>query len=419
MNRRHFFARVGSRLLGSLAATVPLSGYSAAPRPLANPEQMSQPGGPSNAGPRSVKLFLCGDVMTGRGVDQILPYPSKPHLYEPYVRSALGYVEIAEQLKGPIARPVDFAYIWGEALGELERARPDARIINLETAVTVAEDAWPGKGIHYRMHPANAPVLSAAGIDCCTLANNHVLDWGYAGLTETLDTLRRAGIRTAGAGRDEGEAAAPATIELRDGARILVFAFGMQSAGVPVGWAAGKSRGGVSFLGDLSKQTADRVARRVHAVKQPGDIVVASIHWGGNWGYAITRAERYFAHELIDTGGVNVVHGHSSHHPKAIEIYRDKPILYGCGDFLNDYEGIRGRESFRPDLTLMYFPTFDGTTGRLSRFTLVPMRIEHFRLNRAREEDARWFEETLNHEGRDFGTRLDRQRDNTFLLRWS
>jgi poly-gamma-glutamate capsule biosynthesis protein CapA/YwtB (metallophosphatase superfamily) len=114
--------------------------------------------------PRSPTHNRAGDVMTGRGIDQILPYPSKPHLYEPYVRSALGYVEIVEQLKGPIARPVDFAYIWGETLGELERARPDARIINLETAVTVAEDAWPGKGIHYRMHPANAPVLSAAGI---------------------------------------------------------------------------------------------------------------------------------------------------------------------------------------------------------------------------------------------------------------
>ena len=120
---------------------------------------MSQPGGSSNAGSHSIKLFLCGDVMIGRGVDQILPHPSKPHLFEPYVRSALDYVEIAEQLHGPIRRPVDFAYIWGDALAELERARPDARIINLETAITTAEDAWPGKGIHYRMHPANAATL--------------------------------------------------------------------------------------------------------------------------------------------------------------------------------------------------------------------------------------------------------------------
>ena len=145
---------------------------------------------------------------------------------------------------------------------------------------------------------------------------------------------------------------------------------------------------------------------------------MASIHWGGNWGYPVERTERHFAHQLIDTGGVNIVHGHSSHHPKAIEIYRDKPILYGCGDFLNDYEGIRGHESFRSDLTLMYFPTFDVATGKLARFALVPMRIRHFRVNRACEEEAGWLEEMLNREGRNFGTRVARQRDDTFLLQW-
>jgi len=135
-----------------------------------------------------VTLFLCGDVMTGRGVDQILPHPSAPHLYESAARSARSYVEIAEAATGPIARPVDAAYIWGDALSELERVQPRARIINLETAVTTSEDAWPDRGIHYRMHPKNVGCLTAARIDCCELANNHVLDWGAAGLVETLDT---------------------------------------------------------------------------------------------------------------------------------------------------------------------------------------------------------------------------------------
>src|SRR5512146_388158 len=109
-----------------------------------------------------VTLFLCGDVMTGRGVDQILPHPGKPHLFESYVRSATGYVELAERASGAFKRPVDFAYIWGHALAEFGRVRPDARIVNLETSVTASEDAWPGKGIHYRMHPANVPCLTAA-----------------------------------------------------------------------------------------------------------------------------------------------------------------------------------------------------------------------------------------------------------------
>ncbi len=145
---------------------------------------------------------------------------------------------------------------------------------------------------------------------------------------------------------------------------------------------------------------------------------MASIHWGSNWGYGIPKAQRTFAHRLIDAAAVDVVHGHSSHHPKGIEVYRDRVILFGCGDFLNDYEGIRGYEAFRSDLALMYFPTFDRASGRLIQFALTPTRIRRFRVNRAQEADARWLEEMLNREGRDLGTRVERQRDNGFVLRW-
>lgn len=198
---------------------------------------------------RRITLFLCGDVMTGRGIDQILPHPGKPHIFESYMRSALGYVELAEEVNGRIRHPVDFAYIWGDAMGAFQRAAPDLRIINLETAVTTSEDAWPNKGIHYRMHPANLPCLTAADINCCILANNHVMDWGYKGLAETLDSLHRAGIGTCGAGRDAAEAAGPAILNIPDKGRVLVFAWGTEDSGVPREWAADVSRPGVNFTG--------------------------------------------------------------------------------------------------------------------------------------------------------------------------
>jgi poly-gamma-glutamate synthesis protein (capsule biosynthesis protein) len=379
---------------------------------------MTQPRESLRPGSRAVTLFLCGDVMTGRGIDQILPHPGKPHLYEPYMRSALGYVELAERATGPIHRPVDFSYIWGDALAELDRVRPDARIINLETAVTDAEDAWPGKGIHYRMHPANAPCLSAAGTDCCVLANNHVLDWGYRGLADTLGALRGAGIRTAGAGRDAAEAAAPAVIELPDKGRVLVFAFGMESAGVPREWAAGRDRAGVSFLADLSAGSVEGIAAQVGAAKQAGDLVVASIHWGSNWGYDVPRSQREFARRLIESAGVDLVHGHSSHHPRGLEVYRERLILHGCGDFLNDYEGISGHEAFRSDLALMYLPTLDAATGRLAGLVMKPTQIRHFRVNRAAEADAHWIERMLNREGAKLGTRVARRGEATLELIW-
>jgi poly-gamma-glutamate synthesis protein (capsule biosynthesis protein) len=363
-----------------------------------------------------VTLFLCGDVMTGRGVDQILPHPSAPQLYESGTSSAKSYVAIAEAATGPIPRVVDPAYIWGDALFELERRKPQARIINLETAVTTSEDAWPGKGIHYRMHPENVGCLTAAKLDCCVLANNHVLDWGRAGLLETLDRLRARGIHTAGAGRDLAEASAPAAIELAGGGRVLVFSFGCEDAGVLPEWGADRDRPGVNLLESLSSEAVERVARQVRATKRDFDIAVVSIHWGGNWGYDIPKRHRSFARGLVDAGGADLVHGHSSHHPMGFEVYRDRLILYGCGDFLNDYEGIGGYEEYRSDLTAMYFPTLEAATGRLARLVLVPMQVRHFRVNRAEEADGRWLETTLRRETAELGSKLERQADGSLLL---
>jgi poly-gamma-glutamate synthesis protein (capsule biosynthesis protein) len=172
-----------------------------------------------------VTLLLAGDLMTGRAIDQILPHPGEPTLYEPYVKSATRYLELAEQANGPISRSANFSYIWGDAIDELDRIGADIRIVNLETAVTRSNDYWKGKSIHDRMHPENVPCITAAKIDCCTLANNHVLDWGYSGLAETLSTLTKAKVKTAGAGLRRQEAGAPAILELPGPARVIVFSY--------------------------------------------------------------------------------------------------------------------------------------------------------------------------------------------------
>lgn len=367
---------------------------------------------------QSVTLFMCGDVMTGRGIDQILPHPSAPVIHEPFMKSAQGYVELAERASGPIQKPVDFPYIWGDALAELERAAPDVRLINLETSVTQSDQYWRDKGIHYRMHPQNLPCLTAAGIDCCALANNHVLDWGYAGLRETLQTLEKASIQYAGAGRDLREAQAPAVMEVEDGERVLVFAYGVTTSGIPSSWAASEGSPGVNLLPDLSDATVRQIKEKVEEVKRQGDVVVASIHWGGNWGYTVPPRQIEFAHKLIDEAHVDVIHGHSSHHVKAVEVYRGRPIIYGAGDFINDYEGIEGYEEFRPDLTLMYFVRLDPSTGELVELRMTPMQIKHLRLNRASETDARWLRDLLNREGERFGTGAELNEDSTLTLRW-
>jgi poly-gamma-glutamate synthesis protein (capsule biosynthesis protein) len=368
-------------------------------------------------GPNVITLFLCGDVMTGRGIDQVLPHPSPPRLYEPYVKSALTYVEMAEQANDPIPKPVDFPYVWGDALAELERMRPDARIINLETSLTRSEEAEP-KGINYRMSPENVGCITAAGIDCCVLANNHVLDWGSSGLSETLQTLRNAGVKTAGAGSDLRQAEAPAVLEVPGKGRVVVFSFGETSSGIPREWAAAADRPGVNLLEDLSGRTVARIAGQVTAAKRPGDTVVASVHWGGNWGYHIPREQQDFAHGLIDEAGVDIVYGHSSHHPKRIEVYQGKLILYGCGDFINDYEGIAGYEEYRDDLVLMYFPAIEPESRKLVDLRMTPLQIKNFRLNRPSRSDRQWLRRVLERESHGFGVHLEEAGDAGVWLRW-
>lgn len=355
--------------------------------------------------------------MTARGIDQVLPHPADPRLHEYYVRSALRYVELAEKVNGPIPAPVDFAYVWGDALAELERVGPDARIVNLETAVTTS-DTYVPKGINYRMSPANIDVLTVAGIDCAVLANNHVLDWGEAGLSETLATLASAGIRTAGAGESWEAASAPAIVNVGAKGRVLVFSYGTESSGIASDWGATESRAGVARVEHLSPTSVRRVAEDVGKIKRPGDIVVASLHWGGNWGYEIPQEHRSFAHGLIERAGVDVVHGHSSHHVMGIEAYQDRLILYGCGDFINDYEGIQGHESYRDDLGLMYFPCVDRGSGRLQALDMTPTRLERFQVHLASNQEARWLEDVLNREGRPLGTAVVRHTDNRLRLRW-
>jgi poly-gamma-glutamate capsule biosynthesis protein CapA/YwtB (metallophosphatase superfamily) len=349
--------------------------------------------------------FLCGDVMTGRGIDQILPHGGDPMLREPVVDDARTYVRLAEQASGPIPAPVDFTWPWGDALGLLEEFAPDLRLINLETAITADGEFAPNKAVHYRMHPENVACLTAIRPHACALANNHILDFGPQGLADTLDALNEAGIHGIGAGLDAEQAARPAAIELPDGRRVVIASCGMESSGIPRRWAASVGRPGVALAADRSDDSAGQIADRVLEAKRPGDITVVSVHWGSNWGYDVESGQVRFAHRLVDAG-VDIVHGHSSHHPRPIELYRGKLILYGCGDMIDDYEGIGGYEAFRPELRLLYFASVDPGADHVVTVRMVPMRTRKMRLERVTHDDVEWLRSTLDNVSQQFGTHV-------------
>jgi poly-gamma-glutamate capsule biosynthesis protein CapA/YwtB (metallophosphatase superfamily) len=360
-------------------------------------------------------VFLTGDVMTGRGIDQILPHRGDPQLRESWVTDARTYVALAEKVNGRVPAPTDFGWPWGAALPLLEEFAPDVRLINLETTITAGGEFAPGKAVHYRMHPDNIACLTVIRPDACALANNHILDFGYRGLADTLQALRAAGIRCVGAGLDAQQAEHPVEVAIAGDGRAVIASCGLASSGIPRRWAAGAARPGVAFVPDLSERSAAAIAERLLQWKRPGDTAIVSVHWGSNWGYDVDSSQVRFAHRLIDAG-VDVVHGHSSHHPRPVEVYRGKLILYGCGDTIDDYEGIGTFEAFRHELRLLYFASIRPDTGRLTTLRMIPMRMRRMRLEQASREEAEWLRSTLERISRPFDTRLRETADGALAL---
>jgi poly-gamma-glutamate synthesis protein (capsule biosynthesis protein) len=227
--------------------------------------------------------------------------------------------------------------------------------------------------------------------------------------------LSGAGLRAVGAGPDREAARRPAAVPV-GGGRVVIVSCGAASAGIPGSWAAAVGRPGVNLLRGLSPAAAEDVLGQIHSAKRPGDIAVVSIHWGSNWGYGVDADQVRFARQLID-GGADLVHGHSSHHPRPIEVFRGKLILYGCGDCIDDYEGITGHQAYRDDLRLLYFASLDPGTGQLAALRMAPMRARQMRLHHAPAADRRWLRAVLDRSSRRFGPRVDLRPDGMLTLR--
>jgi poly-gamma-glutamate capsule biosynthesis protein CapA/YwtB (metallophosphatase superfamily) len=366
----------------------------------------------------AARVLFGGDVMTGRGIDQILATPLPATLFEPEVQNARRYVRRAERINGPIPLRNPPEYVWGDGLEELTRLEPDLRIVNLGTAITSTSTPWAGKGEHYRMSPRHIGCLKVAAIDACSLANGHVLDWDYPGLRETLAVLREAGIAGAGAGLEAAQAQEPVGLALPGGGRLLLFSWATSGSGVPAGWGASTSRPGIALLPGLGDADAREVRDCVGRWRRPGDLIVISLHWGSRWLRQVPAEHREFAQRLIELDAADVIHGHSPQAPLPIEVYRGKLILHACGDLINDCEGVPAPDGLRIDTACLYAATLSRDDGRLVSLEIVPLQRRHFRLCRPTSQAHRWLLDRLDEGGAALGTAIDLWDSGRWHLDW-
>jgi len=272
------------------------------------------------------------------------------------------------------------------------RQHADVRIVNLETSITTSEAKWPNKAFNYRATPATARLaLQTANIDYVSLANNHILDYQVQGMVDTLDALDQMGIRHAGAGANLEQASRPAILDVKSsGLRLGCFSFSDHYRE----WAATDQDGGIALVtyDDACRQYLRRLITS-HRQKDRLDVVLVSIHWGPNYAWQPSADIQSLAHFLIDECQVDVIHGHSAHHIQGIEIYHGRPILYGCGDLVDDYAIDR---EYRNDLGLVYLVSL-GEQMKLKRVDLVPTRIHGCQVGLASQaDDGAWLNETIH-----------------------
>lgn len=289
-----------------------------------------------------MKILLVGDIMLGRLVNEVLTD------------------------KAP-------AYPWANTLSIFKSA--DLRIGNLECALTDAIKPWlkTPKVFHFRSDSKNVNSLLSASIDIVSIANNHILDFNVRGLKDTLTALKQAGIKSAGAGLDITEAKKPVLFKI-GGLCIGFIAFTDNEPD----WEASENKPGIFYVPvDLEDKRAKELLRVIAAAKRRVDLLIVSAHWGGNWGYEPPCEHTIFAQAMIDAGA-DVIYGHSAHVLRGVKIYKNRPILYSTGDFVDDY-AVDDVE--RNDESLIFL--LEIANGRLNKLSLYPTVIDNFRAKMA------------------------------------
>lgn len=334
--------------------------------------------------------------MLGRIIDQLFP----EHVHEP------SEANIARSFRRSNPKLENYGPTspWGDAISCVRQGV--LNFVNLETSATTHATKWPNKVFNYRMHPANISALHAAKIHYAGLANNHTLDFDEPGLAETVKTVREAGLAFAGAGTTEAEAQRPAILTLPSPShpstphKVCIWS----ASDHPSDWQHIPTFHSI----DYSAATKHRLRDLIHSTSPPdASLKIWSCHWGPNYAWQPAQEIRDLAHFLVDECDIDIVHGHSSHHVQGVETYRGKLIIYGCGDFVDDYALVEG---YRNDLSGVWRVIVgeSGNERRLGvrRLEMFPTKIERFQARRLKvgEEDARWVREKVVALSRELGT---------------
>lgn len=319
-----------------------------------------------------MKIALVGDVMLGRLVNKHLK-ASAP------------------------------AYPWGNTLSILQGA--DLAVCNLECVLSDIGSPWSltEKVFHFRSDEKNIQTLKAAGIDIVSIANNHVIDYGYEAFHKMLSILDSQGILHAGAGKDVTEAIKPAIFQV-ESQKIAFLAFTDNEPD----WEAKENYPGILYIPTrLKDNRMQKLLNGIKELRKEVNFLIVSAHWGSNWGYTPPKEHVTIAHALIDVGA-DLIFGHSAHVFRGIEVYKGRPIIYSAGDFIDDYAV---DEVEKNDESFIFFLEI----GKDFKLSLYPTCIDRFQANLAPLERRQEILSKMDSLCKDLGSNLKCYSDHGLL----
>jgi len=313
---------------------------------------------------QKVRLLLGGDIMLGRGVNSIIHQRGYQFPFEP--------------------------------ISEFTN-KADLFFANLECAISDHEISFSGtpKMFYFRADSTTTHSLRYAGIDLLSLANNHALDANYQGLLDTMKHLDSAGIQYTGAGKNREEAWKPVIIEVSN-LKIGVLAFCNHQAN----FAATSQQPGIAYI-NFSDHTIENMITSISDLHDKVDMTIVSIHWQPNFAPMITQKYQNLAHKMI-TAGADIIWGHSPHHFQGIEWIDGHPVLYSCGDLLDDY---LVDPDFRNNLQLLFLIELSGSY--ILNIQAYPLKLSYAQTDFAsNEHDLRWIQNHFIKSCEELGTRV-------------
>jgi len=278
-------------------------------------------------------ITLVGDIMTGRKLSQLIDVNGSGYPYTKVKALFKQSSVVFANLEAPLVNK--------ESLSNLKKQGKD-------------------KAVHLFGFERDAGAMAEAGINIVSLGNNHILDYGQYGLTQTVQALEKTGIDYCGIRINNLWKPNVPCVKYVNGTKVSFLCYSNVSHET---FFAGKDRYGTI------PALMDEIQKDIKAYRQDTDILIVYLHWGKEY-EEVKNYQKKFARKLIDSGA-DFVFGSHTHLFQDVEKYKGKFIFYGIGNFVFDLE--------REDSHKSGAINFEIVDKKISEVKLIPVKLVDYR----------------------------------------